>query len=468
MRFKFLPPVVGLMLRRAAPVFFPGLLSLSVAAQSIPHRVAGLQIQPNGSARLEMEGRAASTQARYFDLFPVERSYDLVRWNPLQIVTRTNAAAQKPITIDEEASAQKQGFYRTPTNIMVSPLPPLTGRYAVGSFSRLLTDFSRTNVARHTNHQFMITVFYPANPAAGVLPEHYWERAMISSMQQWYGFVPNTNWYSRDYSNAPLAVAANPWPVLLYSPSLNSERRENLYKLLELASHGFIVAATDHRETFASAFPDGKIVSGTPTIEKSMSSVLTAIKDRVPDVQLMLGELTRMNTEEPLWAGRMDLDRVGAFGFSLGGSTAAELCRTDPRIRAGAGMDGAFFVPEILENPLAKPFLFLRADQPDIVLSDGRPDDRLPVIEKMTRDGYFIQLSGTVHWSFADYPLLTAEEDFQSKVGKPRNPSLTPTRINELSSQYLVSFFRKYLLDEDDHRLDSAGDVPEILKFVAR
>jgi predicted dienelactone hydrolase len=258
-------------------------------------------------------------------------------------------------------------------------------------------------------------------------------------------------------------------PVLLYSPSLNSERRENLYKLLDLASHGFVVAATDHRETFASAFPNGAIVEGTRVPETSIQAIRASIQDRVADVQFVLGELTRMNDDEPRWAGRLDLARVGVFGFSIGGSTAAELCRTDPRIRAGAGMDGVFFLPDALESPLPKPFMMLRADQPEITMPDGRPDDRLPVIEKMTRDGYFIQLAGTVHWSFSDYPLLTTEDDFQKKVGTPRNPLLAPTRINQLSAAYLVSFFKKYLLDQDDHRLDQPpADVPEILRFVAK
>jgi predicted dienelactone hydrolase len=175
-----------------------------------------------------------------------------------------------------------------------------------------------------------------------------------------------------------------------------------------------------------------------------------------------------MNAEDPLWAGRLDLSRVGAFGFSIGGSTSAELCRTDPRIRAGAGMDGVFFLPQALENPLPKPFTLLRADTPEITMPDGRADDRLPVIEKMTRDGYYIQLAGTVHWSFADYPLLTTEDDFQKKVGTPRSPLLAPTRINQLSASFLVSFFRKYLLDQDDHRLDHPqSDIPEILNFVS-
>lgn len=278
----------------------------------------------------------------------------------------------------------------------------------------------------------MISIFYPANSPVGVMPERYWERAMSAEMSKWYAFSPNPSWFSRDYNNAPLAASANPWPILLYSPSLNSERRENLYKLLELASHGFVVATTDHRETFASAFPNGTIVPGVRVDFAQPEAINTALTDRVQDVPFVLGELTRMNREEAGWIGRLGLTRVGVFGFSFGGMTAAELCRTDARI--GAGMDGISFIPALLETPLPKPFMFLRSDQPDMIMPDGRPDDRLAVIEKMTADGYFIQLSGTVHWSFADYPLLTTEEDFQAKVGSPLHPLLRPTRINELSA----------------------------------
>lgn len=433
------------------------------------HKVDQLSIADGDTVTLRFSGNAASTQRRYFDLFPVEGSPDLVHWSFLGMATRTNASPDQAFFRHRTAPGSPHGFYRTASNILVSPLPPLTGPYAVGSFSRLLTDPARTNAARRTNHQFMVTFFYPAEPRPAMLPVPYWERAMTGEMFNWYRFAIDRTWAGRDFADAPLATAEQRWPVLLYSPSLNSERRENLYKLLELASHGFVIAAMDHRETFASAFPNGTIVHGKPTDFTSPKAIYDAQADRVADAHLVYDELVRMNAEDPRFGGLLDFSRVGAFGFSMGGITAAELCRTDSRIHAGAGMDGVFFIPELLESPLPKPFLYLRADTPEITMPDGRPDDRLAVMENMTRDGYYIQISGTVHWSFADLPLLTTKENFQATVGKPIHPLIEPHRINQISAGFLVSFFRKYLRHEDDHRLDdpSAG-APEVLKYVKR
>jgi len=433
------------------------------------HQVDQLSVTADHGVTIRFSGNAAPGQRRYFDLFPIEGSPDLVQWNYLGMATRTNASTDRAFFTHPPAPEGSRGFYRTATNILASPLPPLTGPYAVGSFSRLLTDPARTNAIRRTNHQFMVTFFYPAEPRPAVLPAPYWERAMIGEMLNWYQFAIDRTWFGRDFVQAPLAAAEERWPILLYSPSLNSERRENLYKLVELASHGFVIAAMDHRETFASAFPNGSIVRGKPVNFESPQAIYDALADRVADVHRVYDELARMNAEDPGWAGRLDFTRVGAFGFSMGGITSAELCRTDSRIHVGAGMDGIFFIPELLESPLPKPFLYLRADTPEIIMPDGRMDDRLAVMENMTRDGYYIQISGTVHWSFADLPLLTTQENFQATVGRPIHPLIGPHRVNELSAGYLVSFFKKYLRNEDDHRLDDPSvGASEVLKYVKR
>jgi dienelactone hydrolase len=52
--------------------------------------------------------------------------------------------------------------------------------------------------------------------------------------------------------------------------------------------------------------------------------------------------------------GALDLARVGAFGFSLGGSTAANTTKTDPAIRVGADLDGAIHDP-VLGSGLSRP-----------------------------------------------------------------------------------------------------------------
>ena len=120
----------------------------------------------------------------------------------------------------------------------------------------------------------------------------------------------------------------------------------------------------DHRETFASAFPNGTIVHGKPTDFTSPKAIYDAQADRVVDAHLVYAdELVRMNAEDPDSAGFW-IFRGRAFRLFHGRKSLLRTCRTDSRIHAGAGMDGVFFIPELLESPLPKPFLYLRATRP--------------------------------------------------------------------------------------------------------
>ncbi len=48
----------------------------------------------------------------------------------------------------------------------------------------------------------------------------------------------------------------------------------------------------------------------------------------------IVDELSRLNTNDALLAGRLDLDRLGTFGKSLGAGTVGEFCRLDARCKA--------------------------------------------------------------------------------------------------------------------------------------
>jgi predicted dienelactone hydrolase len=68
-------------------------------------------------------------------------------------------------------------------------------------------------------------------------------------------------------------------------------------------------------------------------------AVAAVIQGRLLDEQFVLDELERLNASDPQLGGRLDLDEIGAFGYSAGGMTALELCFHDPRCKAGAGLD---------------------------------------------------------------------------------------------------------------------------------
>ena len=68
-------------------------------------------------------------------------------------------------------------------------------------------------------------------------------------------------------------------------------------------------------------------------------------------------------------AGRLDLHRIGVFGHSRGGATAADAMLSDRRIGAGVNLDGGMWGP-VVKRGLDRPFGLLlvnedRRRQPD-------------------------------------------------------------------------------------------------------
>ena len=57
----------------------------------------------------------------------------------------------------------------------------------------------------------------------------------------------------------------------------------------------------------------------------------------------------------------LDLDRVEMFGHSLGGAEAASTMFVDPRIRAGADLDGLLF-GRVRTSGLSRPFMLMNAE----------------------------------------------------------------------------------------------------------
>ena len=442
-----------------------------------PHGFSNLEVTSDRSASMTFTGETSALFGPYYDLYPLEVSSNLVDWTPLALLQRTNAALDPLDFPDPDAPKFGQRFYRTPTNALVTPVPPPTGPYPVGTFSMLLTDPSRTNKVRRTNYQFMITFWYPAVAQAGVLPAKYVEPQMALSSGLPYNLTSYGagNWdsqvaafYSHSLSNA--LPAANPakYPVVLYSPGFQGHRRENTDKAEDLASWGYVVVGLDHRDTYLSVFPDGTVAHGQGSLN-SIQEADAAIEDRLRDEQLVLDELVALNTHDPRLAGRLDLDKIGAFGWSLGGSTAAQLCLRDPRCKAGAGFDGDFFETNLLTRTLGVPYLFFCED--DTPQNEGPPnDDRRPVFDHMVTNAYWVKLVSTVHGSFADYDLILDSTSLAAPWGTPVSRQfLRPVRVSQIVRVYLLSFFNKFLKGEDDHLLEGPSPAyPEVEQFLKK
>jgi predicted dienelactone hydrolase len=83
----------------------------------------------------------------------------------------------------------------------------------------------------------------------------------------------------------------------------------------------------------------------------------------IADIAFVLDRLERLNSSDASgkFAGRLDMSRVGIFGHSFGGATAAQFCHEDSRCKAGVDVDGTPH-GSVIQAGINRPFLFLLSD----------------------------------------------------------------------------------------------------------
>ena len=264
-----------------------------------------------------------------------------------------------------------------------------------------------------------------------------------------------------------------------------------------MASHGFVVAAISHtHEAVLTIFPDGRqvrlalgrwprptqsAIAGLPPSEE-------ANQDRLEwwanDIRFVIDELARINTARQAvlpFAGRLDVERIGAFGHSAGGQAAAHACQIDPRLRACLNQDGlAAFAPYYLDNRgwgMNQSFMLIVRNTPReqpsdkelaaihmtreqaqqlLVKLDARQDTSL----RLTGGGAYrvlVDAAQTTHADFGDLPFLQ---------------STTP-REAEVRAQFLASvcaitraFFDKTLKGSRPPLLEGRRALPTFVEAV--
>jgi hypothetical protein len=301
-----------------------------------------------------------------------------------------------------------------------------------------------------------------------VLPETF-----VESNATLYAYLNtrNPNIVARFVSHAlpdvPLATNKPAYPVLIFSHG-GGFRRQNTDKALELASHGYVVLAVDHQHAEASVLPDGQVMIGTGFCAEPKSCFLPSFQSALKDVQFLADELGRLNANDALLAGRLDLERLGALGYSWGCVPAAEFCRIDPRCKAALLLDVGSILeaaPDLFQLGLQKPFLAVNSTMgPRPAIPPSYNPEWLyasrVLFTNAINNAYWFQIQDSSHQSFQDRGSLISD------------PTRTadPTAISREQSRTVractISFFDKYLKGEDDHLLDNpAVTYTNIINF---
>lgn len=256
-----------------------------------------------------------------------------------------------------------------------SPLAAPTGPHRIGVTTLYLVDRTRRDPWEPLpDREVMATVFYPARTVRGypVAPQMSRGAAELLPFIDplFHEGLPakGVNWAAtKTHAHTGAPAQDGRRPVLLYSPGGGDPRTLGTGIAEELAARGYVVVTIDHPGDGSEVeFPHARagrkkvretVFRGNPRTDPKMFR--TAIDTRIADTRFVLNQLEALAAgRNPDAAGRplpehlghaLDLRRVGIYGHSAGGTTAAETMYEDRRIQAAINLEG------FLDHPPASP-----------------------------------------------------------------------------------------------------------------
>ncbi|MBU2669920.1 alpha/beta hydrolase [Actinoplanes bogorensis] len=328
-------------------------------------------------------------------------------------------------------------------------LPGPTGPYPVGTTALRLLDRSRpdpfTGQAGH--RELMVGVWYPARDA-GRLPRAPWmEPAVLRKYLVDAGYPADliATPLTSGRIGAPRARTGKS-PVVVFSHGARDHRNGSSVIVQELASRGYVVFAIDHLGDAYSRLPDGRVV--TPVEGSFTPAVYEA------DARFVLDHLFSRPSD------RLDLGRIGMFGWSKGGTATARVMLADRRVRAGLAIDAPML--PLMTGVVDRPFMMMTAEytralEPAIAqFWDQLRGWRLNV-----------RAAGALHGAYGDLQVLMpqvaritgmSDAELRTWIG-----DLDPARAVRIDQAYPVAFFDEHLRGRPQRLLDGPSpSFPEV------
>ncbi|KAL9119103.1 MAG: hypothetical protein Q9187_004341 [Circinaria calcarea] len=252
----------------------------------------------------------------------------------------------------------------------------------------------------------MVSAFYPVKETSACYPTRivsYVPPATAAFMDSAYG-LPNGTFESLGIHACRLgAPVSKNSPLVIFSPGLGGSRLTYQAIAQQVASTGYIVVLLDHPyDTNIIEFPDGSVVLGI--LSDTEAEIESTLKARTLDASFTIDQLSRTSVARSLVPGSnrgLDVRRVGMFGHSLGGATAASTVLNDTRVAGGLNMDGSFWGP-VVNQGLTRPFL-LFGRQSNTRFEN---DSWATIWPRLLGWKLELTLAGSRHNTFTDGPLL--------------------------------------------------------------
>jgi predicted dienelactone hydrolase len=355
-------------------------------------------------------------------------------------------------------------------------LPSPTGSYSVGRTEYDWIDGSRIDPLSdqgNEKRELLIWVWYPATVSQRDLRVPYLPPAWVTARDIDQGGLGKllerrfSRIQTHSFANVPLAGEQSAYPVIIMQPGMGPVPTDYTVLAENLASHGYIVVGVN--PTYTSnviVFPDGRVAlrSTKGTIPDSADAA-AADQDAgrigrvwTEDAVFVMDQLQRIDMDKAsLFYSKLDLAHIGLFGHSFGGATAASVCETDIRCKAGADLDGTLFSYQA-GGTLQQPFLFMAEDA-----CGTNCDTMHQAYLADSGAAYYLSIKGTRHFNFSDLPLRLAPltRVLFNRLGFIG--PIQPERGLRITNAYLAAFFDRYLKGMNSALLQGPSSIyPEV------
>jgi putative CocE/NonD family hydrolase len=369
------------------------------------------------------------------------------------MISRAHAAFFALLTLINPVAAEEQKF------------APLPGPYQVGTADFFWVDEDRPETATLDPDDYrhlLVKVWYPAAPAKGAELAPYLPdlKEFEPPAKELFGIAEGLK--SRSFADAPVVQSDERFPVLIYNHGGSWSRFTSSFVTEAMASYGYVVFSIDHTGfNKSTVFPDGYIYRNDAfpppaqdagkTVAENAAAFFEWLEQGpfvqwVGDVIFTLDQIELLNeSDSGRFAQRLDLQRIGSFGWSFGGATSVQLASIEPRIRAVVNHDGQLF-GDVHVKGVTVPFMLLHNTEnpnPDndaslAALVEEVEAKNESLLAKSSSDWYKISVKGSTHGSYSDLVLFyPAAEDGPGYEGFARQ--------HEVIIDLTRDFFDKYL-----------------------
>ena len=381
-----------------------------------------------------------------------------------------------------------------PMALPVFSLPEPKGQYSVGTEMIQIETERDESITQDPNdrRELMLKVWYPSETDVSSLKgENYAADASRSGFAMKYGLPAGALNYLdrvRTHAFSEIPIAEGSFPVLIFSHGYGS-RAHGYYALLtEIASQGYIIINMNHTyESLGVTFPDGRekyfdynfqgqLAAETMTViqplidafknglsyderhpivrKASLDYFEGSIEDRWAEDMIVTIDLLEKWNNEGWLKDKLDLDKIGVFGHSVGGGSAGKVALKDNRVKAAANLDGIQWGKKI-DTTYSIPYLYISADWP------AEHEDINSHVYKYKSTDYFYEtkLLKSGHPNFMDIPFLIP---VRSLAG---TGEIDPYQGIEIVTSLTTSFFDRHLKNEQKTNLQSVGNQYELLEM---